>query len=466
MRGYTRDSIMKSPKRMLGIILLVAVAIFTYTTFNRPVEKGPQGRHHGGGKLDESVIRSHKHHRNRERDYEIIPPFEMPVDDTPDDKDDNSTMAYTTVHPTTAPEIDRDRCRPHHNVAFIKVHRSGSSTVQNIFLRYAYDHDLVVGLPRMPESPWVGCRSVIKSSDVMELAEGVKWNIFAHHSTYNRSNFDHFMHEDTRFVGILRKPINRLRSVFYALRLEQYFPGLEGKENDTGLMKYLRDPAHWDNKFSHPATCFEHDACVQDCMAKDLGLPPGELDGEAIDTFIHNLGKDFTLLLILEHLNHSLVLLKRRMCWQMEDILYWVSAEDDMTNYEEKEHFTEKMVSKYKRSSRIDYHLYEHFNASLWRQISLEGRDFLEEVYEFERILRIVNERCQEDDGNFKIVEATEYNKEIYITWSLCTKLRFNRLAWDENIRGMQEIHYGKVESKKSFGNRWPVDVKGRNITV
>eukprot|EP00058_Branchiostoma_floridae_P007464 XP_002592952.1 hypothetical protein BRAFLDRAFT_117767 [Branchiostoma floridae] len=457
MRNST-DIIMKSPKRTLGIILLAVVGFFTYTTFNRPVEKkGTPSRsrgktaHHDG----ESVIRSHhKHHHNRDRDeadYEIQPPFEWQESDR-----DNSTMEFTTFHPTTGPEIDHiDRCKPHHNIAFIKVHRCGSSTVQNIFLRYAYGHDLVVGLPRMPESPWVGCGSVIKDSDVMELTEGVKWNIFAHHSTYNRTNFDRFMHPDTQFVGILRKPINRLRSVFYALRLEQYFPGLEGKENDTGLMMYLRDPAHWDNKFSHPATCFEHDACVQDCMAKDLGLPPGELDGQAIDTFIHKIGRDFALILILEHINHSLVLLKRRMCWQMEDILYWVADEDDMTNYEEKEHFTEKMVAKFKKSSRIDYYLYEHFNASLWRQIGLEGRDFLQEVSEFERILKIVNERCQEDDGQFKIVPATDFSKEIYLTWNFCTKLRFNRLSWDENIRGMQQIHYGKVESKKSFQDRW-----------
>ncbi|XP_066267283.1 galactose-3-O-sulfotransferase 3-like [Branchiostoma lanceolatum] len=453
----SKDIVMKSPKRTLGIILLVIVGIFTYTTFNRPVEKGARNRHHGGAtQHGEAVLRSHhKHHRHEDADYEIKPPWE----EEEEEDSSNSTMEYTTIHPTTGPEIDRDGCKPRHNIAFIKVHRSGSSTVQNIFLRYAYDHDLVVGLPRMPESPWVGCRSVIKDSDVMELAPGVKWNIFAHHSTYNKTNFDRFMHPGTEFVGILRKPINRLRSVFYALRLEQYFPGLEGKENDTGLMKYLRDPAHWDKVFSHPATCFEHDACVQDCMAKDLGLPPGELDGQAIDTFIHKIGKDFTLLLILEHINWSLVLLKRRMCWQMEDILYWVADEDDMTNYEEKEHFTEKMVAKYKRSSRIDYHLYEHFNASLWRQISLEGRDFYEEVWEFERILKIVNERCQEDDGKFKIVGGTDYSKEIYITWSLCTKLKFNRLTWDENLRGMQKIHYGNVEEKKDFGDRW-ADIK------
>ena len=38
-------------------------------------------------------------------------------------------------------------CKPIESIAFAKTHKTGSTTLQNIFLRYAYNHDLTLALP-------------------------------------------------------------------------------------------------------------------------------------------------------------------------------------------------------------------------------------------------------------------------------------------------------------------------------
>ena len=58
-------------------------------------------------------------------------------------------------------------------------------------------------------------------------------------------------------------------------------------------------------------------------MAFDLGLEQENFSNEEeITEFIENISKRFDLVLIAEYFDESLVLMKRMLCWDFEDIVY------------------------------------------------------------------------------------------------------------------------------------------------
>ena len=51
----------------------------------------------------------------------------------------NSYEARSWIFPSSrvSQNVNKSSCRPARNVIFLKTHKTGSSTLQNIFLRYA-----------------------------------------------------------------------------------------------------------------------------------------------------------------------------------------------------------------------------------------------------------------------------------------------------------------------------------------
>ncbi|CAH1245689.1 GAL3ST1 [Branchiostoma lanceolatum] len=326
-------------------------------------------------------------------------------------------------------------CTPHDNVAFIKVYKCGSSTLQSFFLRYAHQHDLIPALPRRGDFPSIGCGAVIKENNVLQLPGSPKWNIFAHHFIFNKTVFDRFMPSDTRFVAILRNPIARLNSVFDYFKMWKFFKNMTetGPGGQSAIMTYLQDPSGWDKVFvGRNRRCYAG-RCVRNCMATDLGY-------NSLDTateFVSKVDKQFSTILILEHLNHSLVLLKRKMCWSLNDIIYDVGRRQRERKGNTSLPITNEMKARYRKSSPVDHALYDHFNRSLWQQIRLEGSDFLEELSHFQQVLDDIFVFCheQKEKGRQMIIPASRWNEPITMSGHTCYLLTWQRTNWDMIIR-------------------------------
>ena len=57
-------------------------------------------------------------------------------------------------------------------------------------------------------------------------------------------------------------------------------------------------------------------------MGFPQGSPDLSYDPQAVDDWLKEIERDFLLVLIVEYFDESLVLLKRLMCWKLQDILY------------------------------------------------------------------------------------------------------------------------------------------------
>ena len=128
-------------------------------------------------------------------------------------------------------------------------------------------------------------------------------------------------------------------------------------------------------------------------MSFDLGLPPNHFHNpQKIKEFITGISANFHMVLLMEYFDESMVLLRRRLCWQTPDILYIKRNAGDnrpriRVTSEQRERF-----HRYRASA--DSALYDYFRPRFWRMVRDEGSDFFEEVHHYRSLLSLVRDYC------------------------------------------------------------------------
>ena len=101
-------------------------------------------------------------------------------------KSANFTFAKNFVKSNLTSKYDPKKCQPQTSVSFAKTHKTGSSTLQNIFFRYGWNHNLSFVCPqqktwmfsfKQPFSATLGiCDFPLKILFLREMRNSVKLN--------------------------------------------------------------------------------------------------------------------------------------------------------------------------------------------------------------------------------------------------------------------------------------------------
>ncbi|KAK3738648.1 hypothetical protein QZH41_010838 [Actinostola sp. cb2023] len=91
-------------------------------------------------------------------------------------------------------------------------------------------------------------------------------------------------------------------------------------------------------------------------------------------------------------MDESLVVLKRILCWDIDDVLYFTHKRRH-ADYKDL-NITSEMADKIYRWNRADVALYKHFNETLWRIISEQDSSFYDEVKELKLKKRTLEKEC------------------------------------------------------------------------
>lgn len=125
-----------------------------------------------------------------------------------------------------------------------------------------------------------------------------------------------------------------------------------------------------------------------------MGLPTTDYHLQnIIKQAIQELYDKFTLVLIYEYLDESLVLMKRRLCWQLDDILYLDFHHSNFNTYN-KINSTIEFQQKVRKWNQADTRLYQFFNRTLWTEISYEGKEFWNELEDFKKLKQNMDRDC------------------------------------------------------------------------
>ncbi|XP_071941583.1 galactosylceramide sulfotransferase-like [Antedon mediterranea] len=306
------------------------------------------------------------------------------------------------------------QCKPHKNIVFYKTHKCGSSTVQNIFLRFGDKHKLAFALPVQNKFGYDHVFSLFFpfQPNMVERLATNEYNILAHHCVYNKPGFEAIMPSDSLYVTIIREPVSVFKSHFAyfnwgrLFKLENYSNPIEEFLNRMEAYDVL--PIQFRFKRNVLFQKFDYKQSITtDIMAKMA---------------MANMERELDFVMLLEYLDESLILLKNKLCWSFEDILY-------VTKNVGKRHFAinESLANRIRKWSRWDVILYDRFNTSFWKQVDEFGWDkmqrelkiFKERQFEFQKTCPIKREIPPMINGNRTSLCRNVLRGEMMYTYSL-----------------------------------------------
>lgn len=117
-----------------------------------------------------------------------------------------------------------------------------------------------------------------------------------------------------KYVTILRNPVDNFESAFRYMNMGRRI----GIGNDPESLKNFLTHGISFTKMRQKA-----EPLIRNPLMFDLGLSFKHYQNiTAVNEYIRFLGKEFDLVMIMEYFDESLVLMKRLLCWEIEDILY------------------------------------------------------------------------------------------------------------------------------------------------
>ena len=279
-------------------------------------------------------------------------------------------IATTVSHNFTVspPSESSVNCPPKSKIFFLRVHKTGTSTITTLLYRFALSHGLSI-FPAQ-DHPWPNKTL----DDVIMLPPGCKkkhggpFDVFAEHYNFNISQVDRYFPEtDYDFVVSLRHPYPQLRSLFGEFQLP-FRLGLPA--NNPGVDPVVR--------FLDGIDIYGQNARIpaKSQSARQLGVPEHLLDDkDYIFNWIKGMGSRFANVIITEYFDESMLLLRRRLCWSMQDIIYLVQRRNNALAFRHHE-LNRTQEAIHRNWSYADYTIYKHFSQKLFENLANE-EDFL-----------------------------------------------------------------------------------------
>jgi len=272
-------------------------------------------------------------------------------------------------------------CQAQTRFVYTKMIKCASSTLSAVFRRFGLLRNLSFVLPPKGRI-YVGWPYQVDDSLYRPCKSSSGFDIFCEHAIYNRSTFTELMGKDTVYITSIREPFSQVKSMvnYYNVLNISDVPMLASGR----FIEFLSDIEKYEAVYKS-ANASRERFCIPDgfsmtrnLMSFNLGFPTGGFrsvdddlatDGDLVQHWIAELDSDFSLVLIVEHFYESMVLLRRQMCWSLEDILFVAS---NAGSYDYRAEESAVLVTLYRRRSSVDYQLYQHFNNSLWRKIAAQ----------------------------------------------------------------------------------------------
>ncbi|KAL4234008.1 hypothetical protein ACF0H5_005662 [Mactra antiquata] len=323
-------------------------------------------------------------------------------------------------------------------IGFLKVHKAASTTTQAIFLRYGWRRNLTFVLPK--EYNKIGFPNVISTSEsltdsnILPPPSGRHYSVLCHHVIFGEKEWDHFLPPGSVYIGTVREPFRAFTST---LNYFNPLPLLSAKKQDQSdpVTTFLENHERFERKnirisFTNNRQSFEFG--VDPSIIRDKNV-------YAFNKFIENvLEERFALVIVAERYDESLVLLKRKLNWELSDILYVVKNvknKNKPNRYNMKEHHKEL----YQDFAMFDYLLYDYFSKRLKKQIENEA-DFDDEVKCFRKINKFVDKFCNSVPNVIEStkIPKTKWNDDFYITRDDCEIMHTGEIAFTQMIRVRQ----------------------------
>ncbi|XP_067340555.1 galactosylceramide sulfotransferase isoform X2 [Channa argus] len=289
------------------------------------------------------------------------------------------------------------------NIMFMKTHKTASSTILNILFRFGEKHNLKFAFPDGSNDFFYP--SPFLCSHVKDYKPGDCFNIVCNHMRFNHQEVAKLLPPDAVYVTILRNPADLFESSFHYYH--RTIPLTWRINGENKLERFLSDPQ---NFYSPEAY---NSFYLKNLLFFDFGFDNNlEANDSRVMTNIHNLSKRFDLVLMADYFEESLILLKDKLRWTMDDILYLkVNARKNSSV----SRLSPELRAKILEWNGADWKLYQHFHDIFWAKIEVYGREKMkQEVNELRRRNAEMKAICVEGGD---AVEAKNIKERRFQPW-------------------------------------------------
>lgn len=301
-------------------------------------------------------------------------------------------------------------CPPEQHVLFLKTHKAGSSTLANIFFRYGDSRNLsfVLGSDTL-----IGWPTRFRIGQALAF-DGTRPNFLCSHTRFNKKAMNHLFPRDaSKYVTIVRNPVKQFESAFNYMEIGRKF-GFGGNSTES-LKAFLRNGISFSD--------IRKSTLARNPQMFDLGLDfKFYQDAKAIKEYIEFLEKEFDLVLIADYFDESVVLMKRLLCWELEEILFVKTNE--RLDKDKASELSDDTIENIKRWNKADMLLYEHFNQTLWWRIEKEGKGFHDDLANFRRMKQELRTKCFEEKPSMQLIYGNKYAKGLTLRSDLPSDLK------------------------------------------
>ena len=337
------------------------------------------------------------------------------------------------------------KCSPFQHVLFLKTHKTGSTTIANILFRYGDTRDLTFVLG---EDTLIGWPRRYQVSFSLPL-ESPQPNFLCSHARYNKKPMNYvFPKATSKYVTILRNPVDQYESVFNYMGLGDIY-GF-GRNPRKALETFLNTGVEFKDLFKTNVTTTR---LARNPMSFDLGLAYKFYQNvTAINNYIAFLDKEFELVMITDYFDESVVLLKRLLCWELDDILYFKSNERQ--DKERAVGLSDQVKANIKRWNTADELLFQYFNQTFWHKIEMEGKGFYDDLAAFRRKREQISRLCLTNETSLQRQYRDKYVKAVSLKQNLMAGRReqCERMTTSENsylalLRRKQSIRLARLRA-------------------
>ncbi|XP_055956583.1 galactose-3-O-sulfotransferase 2-like [Patella vulgata] len=298
-----------------------------------------------------------------------------------------------------AQDINSINCLPIQNIAFLKVHKCGSSTTSNLLHRYSIKNHLNTVLTKKSNNYWI----LGSASEVIPLPKGEYFNILDLDTFYNKALYQKVVPHAKFYLAIMREPVSR----YIPFEFDGSFHGGIFRR-DKSQVYMFEDPNAGDQR-----------SLLQQ-MSNEFGLSTSSrFDDKLIKSHLETIDKEFSFVIIREYFDESFILLRRRLCWRMQDVLYIRMN----TNLKKKPSpITPSGREKLEKLLKADVIFYNHFKNKLFKSIHELGVGFLHEVSHYRRVLKLVRDYCVHGKDMWPNldIEASVWNDKFSVSKEDC----------------------------------------------
>ncbi|XP_066449877.1 galactose-3-O-sulfotransferase 4 isoform X1 [Eleutherodactylus coqui] len=259
---------------------------------------------------------------------------------------------------TVEPQPSYRTCRPRRHIMFLKTHKTAGSTILNLLHRYGERNGLFFALPYKYQFNYPSSFHSYRVKGY-NASSRPHYDIMCHHMRFNYPEVRKVMPPDTFYFTILRDPATMAESSFSYYRVVS-----SAFKKAPNFKAFISHPSHYyrqGERSNHYA---------RNPLWFDLGF---NSDAPFTETYanagIRAVEDTFNLVLLAEHFDESMILLKEELCWNLDDVVTFKmnSRETSRTLYRED-------IQRLRAWSALDWYLYSHFNRTFWNKVEHFGR--------------------------------------------------------------------------------------------